>query len=152
MKKTARFISTIAPLLYMVLVWVLSGLPDNVIIDIPQNNVDRFLKESLHLVEFAILYVLLINAFLVNGKLKEATHIASAVIACFYGLTDEIHQAFVPYRSATVIDAIKDITGVLICFSIVQYAYFKKPASRIGQTMQKYKFWALSKNENSLTK
>ncbi|KAB7707646.1 hypothetical protein F9802_06805 [Bacillus aerolatus] len=128
----------------MAAVWIMSSMPDNAVIELPQRNVDRFLKESLHLIEFAILYSLIVNAFLANGRFTNAAHVTAALIACFYGLIDEIHQAFVPSRSATVIDALKDITGVLICYFIVQYTYFSRPYSRISKLMHKFSLWASS--------
>ncbi|MFK2825599.1 VanZ family protein [Bacillus sp. B190/17] len=144
LKKLARGLSTIAPLLYMAAVWIMSSMPANAIIELPQSDVDRFFKESLHLIEFAILYSLIVIAFLANGRLTNAVHVAAALIACFYGLIDEIHQAFVPFRSATVIDAVKDVTGVLICFLIVQFTYFTRPHSPISRLMYKFTQWASS--------
>lgn len=85
---------------------------------------DSLIKESLHLVEFAILYVLFVLFFAIDGQLTKKTNWVAAVVAALYGLADEIHQSFVPYRSATVIDFIKDITGITICFFIVYRGYF----------------------------
>ncbi|WP_063975287.1 VanZ family protein [Domibacillus aminovorans] len=136
-----RLLSIAAPVVYMMAIWIMSGLPDDTIMDLPNNTVDHFLKESLHLVEFAILYVLIIYAFLANGKLTPFISLAAAIFASFYGLADEIHQAFIPYRSATLIDAIKDVTGIFIAFTIVKYMYFEKN-SRIGRWMAVFSEWA----------
>ncbi len=141
MKKMIRLLSIAAPVVYMMAIWVMSGLPHDTIMDLPNNTVDHFLKESLHLVEFAILYVLIIYAFLANGKLTPFISLAAAIFASFYGLADEIHQAFIPYRSATLIDAIKDVTGIFIAFIIVKYMYFEKN-SRIGRWMAVFSEWA----------
>ncbi|WP_018394845.1 VanZ family protein [Bacillus sp. 37MA] len=141
MKKIIRLLSIAAPVVYMMTIWVMSGLPHDTIMDLPNNTVDHFLKESLHLVEFAILYVLIIYAFLANGKLTPFISLAAAMFASFYGLADEIHQAFIPYRSATLIDAIKDVTGIFIAFTIVKYMYFEKN-SRIGRWMAVFSEWA----------
>jgi VanZ family protein len=140
-KKMIRLLSMAAPVIYMIAIWVMSGLPHDAIMNLPNNAVDRFLKESLHLVEFAILYGLIIHAFLANGKLTPFISLAAAIFASFYGLADEIHQAFVPYRSATLIDAIKDVTGVFIAFMVVKYMYFDKN-SRIGRWMAIFSEWA----------
>ncbi|MGG3449024.1 VanZ family protein [Domibacillus aminovorans] len=136
-----RLLSIAAPVVYMMAIWAMSGLPHDTIMDLPNNTVDQFLKESLHLVEFAILYVLIIYAFLANGKLTPFISLAAAIFASFYGLADEIHQAFIPYRSATLIDAIKDVTGIFIAFTIVKYMYFEKN-SRIGRWMAVFSEWA----------
>lgn len=144
MKKLAKGLSTVAPFLYMIAIWIMSSMPDNAIIELPQSEVDRFFKESLHLIEFAILYSLIVNAFLAHGRFTNVVHVAAALIACFYGLIDEIHQAFVPFRSATIIDALKDITGVLVCFLIVQFTYFERPNSLISRLMNKFTHWTSS--------
>ncbi|WP_083566286.1 VanZ family protein [Domibacillus mangrovi] len=141
MKKIIRLLSIAAPVIYMIAIWTMSGLPHDTIMNLPNNTMDRFLKESLHLVEFAFLYVLIIYAFLANGKLTSFISLAAVIFASFYGLADEIHQAFVPYRSATLIDAIKDVTGAFVAFTIVNYMYFKKN-SRIGRWMAMFSEWA----------
>ena len=69
MQKAFRVIVTLLPLLYMIAIWVMSSLPDDVILDLPSSPVDRFIKEALHLVEFAILYMLLVAAFAANHRL-----------------------------------------------------------------------------------
>ncbi|GLB59030.1 VanZ family protein [Cytobacillus sp. NCCP-133] len=119
-----KWVIRILPFLYMGLIWTLSGLPHNAVVELPDSAVDRFIKESLHLVEFGILYVLLVLAALTAGKLSPAANILLAVFACFYGIVDEIHQSFVPYRSATLIDAVKDMTGVLLCWYLISRALF----------------------------
>jgi VanZ family protein len=116
---------TILPLLYMVLIWILSSNPSDAIVD-TKLSFDHLLKESLHLIEFAILYWLLAFAFLSHNKWSEKTSLIAAIIAILYGLTDEIHQSFVPYRSATVIDFIKDTIGVVVSYLIAKRIYFNK--------------------------
>ncbi|MCI2253848.1 VanZ family protein [Domibacillus sp. PGB-M46] len=140
MKKGIRFLITGLPVLYMIAIWIMSGLPHDTIMDLPNNKVDLFIKESLHLVEFAILYGLIVLALLANGKLTPLTSLAAAMFASFYGLTDEIHQAFVPYRSATLIDAVKDVIGVTIAFLAVNYFYFERK-SRIGRWLAGFGEW-----------
>lgn len=140
MKKWIRFLLMALPVLYMIAIWIMSGLPHDTIMDLPNNTVDLFVKESLHLVEFAILYVLIALAFLANGKLTPLISLAAAVLASFYGLADEIHQAFVPYRSATIIDAIKDVTGVMIAFLAIKYMYFERK-SGVGRWMAVFSEW-----------
>ncbi|MFB1082120.1 VanZ family protein [Jeotgalibacillus sp. JSM ZJ347] len=129
MIKWLKLFITTLPFIYMILIWVLSSLPHNAVIELPSGSIDRFLKESLHLIEFGILHFLFIAALLVHGKLNVATHTLAAVFAAFYGFTDEIHQAFIPYRSATMIDAVKDVTGVLFVYLVVQRFYFVKKDS-----------------------
>jgi VanZ family protein len=116
----------VLPALYMVAIWIMSSMPANALVELPLLSVDRFIKESLHLVEFGILYWLLVLALLTTNKFTPAASVICALFAGMYGIMDEIHQSFVPYRSATIIDAVKDWIGVCVSFYIVREVYFRK--------------------------
>lgn len=133
---TVRFCFKLAPFAYMALIWLLSSNPADAFVDTGMSW-DNAFKESLHLIEFGILYVMLALFFLIDGKLSTKTNILCAAIAIAYGLTDEIHQSFVPARSATVIDFVKDTTGVLIAFFFIHHAYFGTRFKRLGHFLQK---------------
>jgi len=137
-----KFLFKIAPFLYMALVWILSSMPADAVVNF--SIADSFIKESLHLVEFAILYVLFVFFLLVDGKLTEKTSLISAIVACLWGLTDEIHQYFVPYRSATFIDLVKDVTGVAVCFWIIKRSYFNEE-SKLGKFLHSFERLFLKK-------
>ncbi|WP_082233207.1 VanZ family protein [Halobacillus massiliensis] len=83
------------------------------------------LFESLHIIEFAILYVLLLGALKANRKLSMFTSVLAALFAMLYGMIDEIHQLFVPGRSFTVNDLMKDWIGVAAAFIIVHVFFLK---------------------------
>ncbi|XQY91663.1 VanZ family protein [Metabacillus sp. HB246100] len=120
-----KFLLTLAPLLYMGVIWTLSSFPADAIVETPF-SFDDLLKESLHLIEFAILYWLIAFALKAHNKWSERASIFAAIIAILYGLTDEIHQSFVPERSATIIDFVKDTTGVLISYYVAKRIWFKR--------------------------
>lgn len=120
-----KLIITILPFLYMALIWILSSHPADAIVNTPF-SFDTLLKESLHLIEFAILYWLIGFAFIAHNKWSERASILAAMVAILYGLTDEIHQSFVPSRSATVIDFVKDTMGVVVSYIIVKLKFFKQ--------------------------
>lgn len=111
-------------------IWYLSDRPADAVVNFPVY--DGFIKESLHLVEFAILYCLFVLFFVVDGKLSKKTNLVAAIIASLYGLVDEVHQYFVPNRSATVIDLVKDVLGVTIAYWIVHRGYFVKK-NKVGE-------------------
>ncbi|TMU84046.1 hypothetical protein FGG79_18085 [Bacillus sp. BHET2] len=138
MKKLLTYVLTAAPFAYMILIWIMSSNPDDAIIRFPDNQVDRFVKESLHLVEFGILYGLFVVALLAHGRLQFTLNFTVALIAIFYGFTDEIHQSFVPYRSSTLIDAAKDLIGVTVLFWIVNRTYFKRPDYGMTKKMKTF--------------
>lgn len=126
MEKWMKRIIPVLPFLYMAAIWMMSGLPADAIVELPDSYWDRFIKESLHLVEFAILYMLFAAALAVNRKLTPAFSLLAAVAAGFYGIVDEIHQSFVPYRSATFIDVVKDLIGVGAAYAHVRFHFFKR--------------------------
>lgn len=131
-----KWLIRFVPLFYMALIWILSGLPHNAVVELPDNTFDRFFKESMHLVGFGLLYVLLVLAFLTT-KLRF-THTLSiwlAAFCCLYGVIDEIHQYFVPYRSATLIDVVKDVIGVIVSWYVIEKAYFHGRFTRVRRML-----------------
>jgi hypothetical protein len=131
-----KWIFRILPIMWMAAIWIMSSMPSNAIVELPALSVDRFIKESLHLVEFAIVYLLLVGAFLTTGRFTPAVSLVLALIAGFYGIVDEIHQSFVPYRSATIIDVVKDWIGVCVSWYLVRGAYFQKRFVWIGKLLK----------------
>lgn len=125
------------PILYMAAVWIQSSYSSDQFVKLPDSTLDHNIKESLHLIEFAILYVLLVLAFLTrHGGLTRGFNLACAVIAALWGLTDEIHQSFVPYRSATLFDFVKDIIGISVCFYFVSGALFIGKFKRLSSWLK----------------
>ncbi|WP_349237093.1 VanZ family protein [Bacillus sp. REN3] len=137
MKRLLVFVLRILPFAYMAAIWIMSSLPDTAVIELPDRGVDRFLKESLHLVEFGILYVLFfLGALTVRGFMPLWSFVFMGV-SILYGLLDEVHQSFVPYRSATVIDFVKDVIGVLAASHFLHHAYFSGKFARLGRVLQR---------------
>ncbi|MDQ0218487.1 hypothetical protein ELQ35_03800 [Peribacillus cavernae] len=125
MNKLLRIIVFVLPFIYMAGVWILSRLPDTAVVELPDRSLDSFFKEAMHLVEFAILYMLFAAGLAAAGKLTPALSLLAALGAGLYGITDEIHQSFVPYRNASWIDILKDWIGVAAAYFHVRYHYFK---------------------------
>lgn len=123
------------PILYMTAIWIMSSHPADAIVKLQKG--DRFIKESLHLVEFGILYILLFLAVLTFTEMSRKGNLLLILISSLYGLTDEIHQYFVPYRSATLIDLVKDMIGVLVASWVVYGAYTKKRFPKLGSLLHK---------------
>ncbi|WP_071393311.1 VanZ family protein [Bacillus tuaregi] len=134
-----KLVLRVFPFIYIVAVWVMSSMPDNAVVELPDSSWDAGIKESLHLIEFGILYVLLVLALLTFRGLSAKWNIILIIIASLYGIIDEIHQSFVPYRSATMIDVVKDITGVLVASWILYSAYHKKRFLKLGKLLRKIK-------------
>ncbi|SEN50689.1 VanZ like family protein [Mesobacillus persicus] len=137
-----KHVIRILPVVYMALIWVLSSMPADAVVELPNVGVDRFIKESLHLVEFGILYALLFFAGLTfGGRFKPLWSFIFMGVAILYGAIDEIHQSFVPYRSATWIDFVKDTIGVLVASHFMHHAYFSGKFVRLGDWLRKFAAW-----------
>ncbi|MEH7441323.1 VanZ family protein [Bacillus sp. JJ1122] len=89
--------------------------------------------EFAHLFLFGILYLCIILVFLSFGTLRRWQEVIAVIIALSYGVVDEIHQLYVPFRSFSVIDLLKDAIGVFAFWWVINRSYFYKQNSRIGQ-------------------
>lgn len=128
-----NYIIRLLPLGYMGLIWFLSSYPSDAIVNTGWTY-ERSLKEGLHLLEFGILYLLLVLALLSWGRLNQKSSFLAALFSVLYGLTDELHQYFVPSRSCSVIDFAKDIIGVAVAWYIIRRAY-TVPESKVKKLL-----------------
>ena len=76
-----------------------------------------YFDKAVHFLLFGFLGILFHRAFgtldSLNGR--DRLRLAAAIIAAtVYGLSDEFHQSFVPYRSADVWDAVADALGAIL--------------------------------------
>jgi VanZ like family len=85
------------------LIFTLSSIPD---LGTGLGAWDLALRKLAHPAEYAILGLLLLRA---TGRSSTAF-----VLATLYAVTDELHQAFVPGRHASLLDVAIDATGVAV--------------------------------------
>ncbi|MBS4197604.1 VanZ family protein [Lederbergia citri] len=138
-----KLILRILPIPYIIFIWIQSSSFD------PESvyNLSNYISNSIiviigaclelaHLIEFGILYLLLILAILTFRSLDSKTEAICFTVAILYGLIDEIHQYFVPFRSFSIIDLVKDFVGVFVIWIIIHVSYFKKEESKIGSLLR----------------
>jgi len=80
------------------------------------------LDKVLHFVAYALLGALFLRAFK-TSRIKNNVRfilILSVLLPFLYGISDEIHQHFVPHRSADLMDVLADILGGLMGVYIYQ--------------------------------
>lgn len=95
-------------LLYMVAIFALSALPD---LSLPYTfEGDDFF---LHMVEYGILGFLLSWALVNSGVVRKLV-LYVFLMGLLYGMTDEVHQYFVPGRMASLLDLTADGLGSLL--------------------------------------
>lgn len=97
---------------YMALIFYLSSLPH------PDEQLPEFLFEKLgdkvlHVIEYAVFAALSYRAFRRAAGPYAARYavVLAAAAASLYGATDEVHQAFVPFRTSTWLDWAADSAG-----------------------------------------
>jgi VanZ family protein len=87
----------------------------------PEEHLSSFLLKGvsdkvLHAVEYAVLGALCYRAFRwgLNGQVAARALIIAIVAASLYGVTDEVHQLFVPFRESSWLDWLADTIGAVI--------------------------------------
>ena len=87
----------------------------------PEEQLPAFLFKQvsdkvLHAVEYGILSVLCYRAFRwAAGPVAARQAVVSAIVAAsVYGVTDEVHQFFVPFRESSWLDWLADTAGATV--------------------------------------
>jgi VanZ family protein len=109
-------------ILHGALIFVLSSIPQ-----LPSPP-GPFSDKHIHFGWYAVFTALLVRA-LASARLRNVTGrvaIIAILLGIFYGLTDEIHQSFVPGRSADPYDLLADslgavaAAGLLLAWAIIR--------------------------------
>ncbi len=97
--------------LYMLLIWWLSSQS----LTISTANFP-FRDKGVHATEYGVLGVFLAHALsgTFAGLTRARLWLWSVALTVLFGMSDEIHQAFVPGRSADVLDLAADAVGALL--------------------------------------
>lgn len=94
---------------YMALIFTVSSIR----IDLPVIASIPLRDKAIHFVEYGVLGFLCAHAILLTWPRRPRARIVAlaAFVASAFGLSDELHQAFVPGRSAEVLDFVADTLG-----------------------------------------
>ena len=95
-------------ILYCLLIFIQSSYPASQSLpSIPH------MDKLAHIGAYALLGFLLFRAFQSTSIWKSAVLIVilSALVSSMFGISDEIHQHFVPSRTADVVDVLADVAG-----------------------------------------
>ena len=140
MRKTAvKWFLRILPLMYMDFIWYQSEhfQPESVM------HLSRYtlvslgiLFEAAHLFEFGLLYAALVVAMLTFGSFTRRKEMIALIIALGYAGLDELHQYYVPFRSASVSDLVKDVIGIAVIWWFIRRSY-RSERSHIGHWLKK---------------
>lgn len=96
-------------LIYCLLIFIQSSRPS------PANLPDDIahIDKLLHFSAYAFLGALFARAFKTRSTKTnlKLLMMLSIILSGLYGISDEIHQAFVPFRDGDIMDALADILG-----------------------------------------
>jgi VanZ family protein len=123
MKKFLKYWGLV--ILWAGVIFVLSATP-NLKTNLEQ---DFLLRKIAHMVEFAILTLLLYRAIKNETGRTNKAIISSLIIALFYACSDEFHQLFVRGRHGSLKDVGIDSIGIFI-FSLMCYIKNRKVISK----------------------
>lgn|SRR3972149_7400385 len=120
------------PILWAGAIFLFSAFPTTPVSEIHWR--DFVVKKSAHVIEYAILTILLYRAFKGYGVARGNAALFSIFMALLYGVTDEFHQSFTPGREPKVRDVFFDTIGALFAIYSLWNLLPKAPA--------KLKSWA----------
>ena len=104
--------------IWMAVIWGLSSVPGSAL---PSSR--DMMSVVAHIVEYGVLGYLLARAFFVQGMRQKERWTLAVIGAVIFGIIDEIHQAFVPGREASVADIAVDAASA-IGGALLQVAFF----------------------------
>lgn len=149
-----RLLLLVIPFIYMALIWIQTSNFDPESVYMLSTQIDMKILlligaglELAHLFEFGLLYLFLVMASLIFGKLLYKKEMLAAVLAMGYGLVDELHQYYIPFRSFSLVDLLKNCIGVWALWYLVHRKYMNK-RSRFGSLLRKITY---KKDNNNLT-
>src|SRR3990170_8701773 len=108
--KYLRFIPAIS---FGTLIFYLSAQPNLRWVSESERGIFGFSVDSafLHLVIYAFFGMLIFFCF---RNCNNNNFLLTVVLGSVYGVTDEIHQSFVPFRCCTIPDMIVNVFGVVV--------------------------------------
>ena len=105
-----RALAIALPLLYAAAIFVQSSFALPELPRRPPEGFDKFL----HLLEYGVLGFLVQRGIALGLRRPETTWLVAAAASALYGGTDELHQSFVPGRTADWLDFAADVVGSLL--------------------------------------
>lgn len=104
---------------YCILIFILSSIPGD---NFPKVEFDLSDK-IVHIIIYGVLFVLFFYSLKYQNKyitLHKYSPEFALLFTVLYGVTDEIHQYFVPLRSCEFADWVADVIGSLIAYTILK--------------------------------
>jgi len=92
-------------------------------------SLHALIRKVAHFGEYLVLGILLFRALHTTSRTIVQTVAAVIVLAALHAAVDELHQSFVPGRTAAVADCLIDVTGAAAGLAItLAWAAIRRPA------------------------
>lgn len=105
------------PLVWMVVLWWLSSIPEGPERIIEGLQISLWFQKTMHVVAYAILATTWI--WTLRGRLSLRGVVTTAlVLTVAYAVVDEIHQGYVPGRTSAATDVLIDLFGALLAITL----------------------------------
>ncbi len=100
--------------------------------------VTHFSDKVLHAVEYAVLGALCYRALRGSGQdvWRLQAIPAAILLASLYGVSDEVHQAFVPFRDSNWLDWLADTVGAVIGVTVMHRVLSLRPLGSIPEVLR----------------
>lgn len=118
LERNSKYLVYIPLIIYWLILFILTSLPSGMAITTDVSD------KINHFGAYGLLSVFLYTALHFQNKyitMKKYPAIFTVLIASFYGALDEIHQIYVPGRSAELLDWLADILGSITAVIITKY-------------------------------
>ncbi len=76
-------------------------------------RVHAAIRKSAHFIEYLVLGALTLRALLLQGTARARATVVAILLGALFAASDELHQAFVPTRTAAIGDVLIDAAGVV---------------------------------------
>jgi len=99
------------------------------------------IDKLLHFAAYGVMAILFYRAYrtLPIANTPRVLMLLSIVSASLYGISDEIHQSFVPFRDAEFMDVVADVLGSACGALVCRWWYRLKPAALLPVGVEKQK-------------
>lgn len=113
-------------LIYAAGIFIESSLPGDNFPEIDVTLIDKYVHFIIYFGLCLLFFYSLKNQTKFT-KLHSSPFFFAWLFASLYGITDELHQYFVPGRSSDILDWVADTTGALLCVIFIKIFYKKLP-------------------------
>jgi len=110
---------------YLGLIFIASSIPGE---EIPKIGFE-FSDKLIHAIVYLILFLLFFYSLKYQSKsvkLRDNALTFAGLFSALYGISDEIHQLFVPMRSCEIEDWFADVAGIIFGMLIIKLAVEKR--------------------------